>query len=844
MSTEIVLPENVDIEQRRQRFEQGWTAPDVDRIALELRDATPEWADILFRELLFVEFEFTLRDDHELKLDRYLQAFPTFASICREVFNTVSGYTVFLNKKIGTYIVLGEIGRGGMGVVYKARHPLLHQIVALKVIKRDFLHDRTTVDRFMTEIKSMGRLSHPNIVRATDAGMTDDGSPYLVMELIDGINLVDWTLRSCPHETGSSKRIRNVYLIRCCEIIRDAARGIQAIHEAKLVHRDIKPGNLILQKDGTLKILDLGLAKLRQHLAEEPLGFQPQTRQGLFLGTPGYIAPEQVCSPSKVDIRADIYSLGSTFFYLLFGVSPTENKQEARTAPLPKKVRSILNRSLAGDPSARYAQPKEMANELDAFLKQEKRNRFRRVSAVLIVVLLLGLTGVAYWKGAVSERKKTFPIFAAGSSEWPGERISETTVVPVVSEQILDLGMLSQRPTKKTPPSIVELPAERRRRITAEIETALELRRVGEIDRAFVLLSALEKELRKEVETIRDLPIESNGFPEASTTFLPFVLSLLGDCDFFNGLASGTFSSGKMDRLSKWYREAASLLGASQPLLAAELECKRQILAAMENRPKGANPPSSAVDWTSIDERSLLLFRQLAEAIDRFTDDDQPLRRFVEQFEWSAEPELLTPKARELRLFALEYLIDNDRRARKTERLADDLQSLDRILFMPYQSEEDIVYLRRFFDLAIRCRPPEDFSRIVQYLLRLCPRQTGGRSPQVLDGATLVLFYFSPVRDVNGFVIYYPSDRQRARRFELPENRNRIKEAIEQDIALSLDEDLVSLIREDHQLGVPIILSWDDTSCWPSLPRRDSFHNEDWPFKKSISLDEILGQMK
>jgi hypothetical protein len=108
-------------------------------------------------------------------------------------------------------------------------------------------------------------------------------------------------------------------------------------------------------------------------------------------------------------------------------------------------------------------------------------------------------------------------------------------------------------------------------------------------------------------------------------------------------------------------------------------------------------------------------------------------------------------------------------------------------------------------------------------------------------GSTLVLIYFSPWSDENGFAVYYPAERQAARRFELPFNRNAVKEAIKRDESMTLDDELVSLIRRDIEAGVPIVLSWDDTACWPL--RRDAFDNEDWPFDQSITVEEILGRM-
>jgi hypothetical protein len=239
------------------------------------------------------------------------------------------------------------------------------------------------------------------------------------------------------------------------------------------------------------------------------------------------------------------------------------------------------------------------------------------------------------------------------------------------------------------------------------------------------------------------------------------------------------------------------------------------------------------------EDKNLSLYLRLAEAI--AAGDDRLLQNFVEHFELNTESELMTREALDLRLFALERLIS---RSVKTDRetLAKDLRALDSILLAPYPDAGSCIYLNRFFDLAIRSCEPTDYGQLVKYLCRLRPQGAAGTRWSFPPGSTLILIYFSPWSHENGFALYYPAERQEAQRFELPFNRTAVKEAVKQGESLTLNTELAALIRRDINAGVPIVLSWDDTACW-SL-RRDAFSNEDWAFDESITIEEMLGQMK
>jgi hypothetical protein len=228
-------------------------------------------------------------------------------------------------------------------------------------------------------------------------------------------------------------------------------------------------------------------------------------------------------------------------------------------------------------------------------------------------------------------------------------------------------------------------------------------------------------------------------------------------------------------------------------------------------------------------------------------DDNQPLWNFIVQFELSTESELMTREALFLRLSGLENLID---RVKNTdpEALATALQSLDRVLLdhhlgNRYPDAHLYADLYRFFDQAIRVCAPAKHHQLVQYLLFRQGPDPSGRLRSLSQDSTFVAFYFSPwSEEVHGFALYYPVERQKARRFELPFNRAEIKNASQKGEELAWDETLVSLIRQDSESGVPIVLSWDDTACW-SLAQ-DAITIDDWPFGESIAIEEIMGQMK
>jgi eukaryotic-like serine/threonine-protein kinase len=210
-------------------------------------------------------------------------------------------------QMLGVYRLEKKLGEGGMGAVWKAQHTKLGKTVALKVLPRQLTSNPDSVGRFEREMKAVGLLDHPHIIRAMDAGEID-GTHFLVMEYADGVDLAEVVRQRGP------RKVRDA-----CEMIRQAALGLGHAHQHGLIHRDIKPTNLFLTKAGQVKILDLGLARL-QGEDVSPSSHDPTiTRMGQIMGTPDYMATEQWDDTHSVDGRADLYSLGCTLFFLLAG---------------------------------------------------------------------------------------------------------------------------------------------------------------------------------------------------------------------------------------------------------------------------------------------------------------------------------------------------------------------------------------------------------------------------------------------------------------------------------------------------------------------------------------------
>ncbi|MEZ6129081.1 MAG: FHA domain-containing serine/threonine-protein kinase [Planctomycetaceae bacterium] len=285
-----------------------------------------------------------------------------------------------VNVVIGDYECLDLLGQGGMGTVWRARHRTLGRTVALKLLRRDRMHDDDAVARFHREIAALGRLPpHPNVVVATDARCIDRQS-VLVMEFCEGQDLS----RIVKHTGGLPVK-------DACELIRQIAAGLMHIANHGLVHRDLKPSNVLLTNDGVVRILDLGMAKIIPRTMEV---LTELTCEGQALGTPDFMAPEQWRDSRHVDIRTDLYSLGCTLHFLLAGKAPFRVtadesplfKQHAHlNAPIPDlnavrndvpdDVQKLIHELMAKSINDRPAGPQQVIARLDRWARGANLSR-------------------------------------------------------------------------------------------------------------------------------------------------------------------------------------------------------------------------------------------------------------------------------------------------------------------------------------------------------------------------------------------------------------------------------------------------------------------------------------
>jgi serine/threonine protein kinase len=273
---------------------------------------------------------------------------------------------------VGRYIVLDRIGSGSMGRVYRAHHVMMDRVVALKIIAPEIASNERVVARFQREMKLVGRLDHPNVVRAFDADQINKVL-YIVMEYVNGMSLGERLKKQGP-----------IPPIEMVDYAAQAALGLAHAHEQGIVHRDIKPSNILLSDDRRVKILDLGLGVLME--ADSAATFA--TADGIAVGTVDYMSPEQACG-REVDGRSDLYGLGCSMYHLMSGrlpfpgSSPIERlgkRISGRHTPIteylpdvPASFVRVLDKMLAHKPHERYATAAQAADALQSLIRPKAK---------------------------------------------------------------------------------------------------------------------------------------------------------------------------------------------------------------------------------------------------------------------------------------------------------------------------------------------------------------------------------------------------------------------------------------------------------------------------------------
>jgi serine/threonine protein kinase len=410
--TEIPGRANRGTEQVARRFQRAWKDGARPRIEDYLPDvAEAQWSQV-FERLLRAEYDLRREGGEESSVEEYLDRFPEHSELVKAVFGTtpppLSAGSDQTGRQVGSretasrsdatdalpreladhaeYENVRVLGDGGMGVVYLAHNRLMGREEVLKVMARHIVERPGALERFAREIRAVAKLRHPNIVSAYTA-FRCGGSLVFAMEYVEGLDL-----RRMVKARGL------LTVAQSCNYVYQAALGLQHAHEEGMVHRDIKPGNLVLSHrrgKAVIKLLDFGLAKatteenaIELRAAEaSSSGEMPgyATRAGQMLGTPDFIAPEQIRDATQADIRADIYSLGCTLYYLLTGAPPfdeltlrdllyahmsmTPTPLNAVRQDVPVALAQVVAKMLAKDPADRFQQPAEVAEALKPFFK-------------------------------------------------------------------------------------------------------------------------------------------------------------------------------------------------------------------------------------------------------------------------------------------------------------------------------------------------------------------------------------------------------------------------------------------------------------------------------------------
>jgi tRNA A-37 threonylcarbamoyl transferase component Bud32 len=341
----------------------------------------------------------------------------------------VDGSPPALPCVFGEYELLEKLGQGGMGAVYKARHRRLDKQVAVKLVRPDVRNSSRFLARFQREMQAIGRLEHPHLVEAQHAG-EHEGVLFLAMKLVEGVDLARLVRAQGPLPVADA-----------CELARQAALGLHHVHQCGLVHRDVKPSNLMLTSEGQVKILDLGIARL----AGEGVENAALTQERTTLGTIDYMAPEQALDAAAVDGRADVYSLGCTLFHLLTSKPPYADQPRAKDklrahlqgavpsprslrADLPPELARLVERMLAKHPEDRPATAQEVARALEPLA----------AGADLVALALAG--GVRVAKGA--RASTTVPATARRTDRLPPAAGRRRTVLVTALAGVLAVAVL------------------------------------------------------------------------------------------------------------------------------------------------------------------------------------------------------------------------------------------------------------------------------------------------------------------------------------------------------------------------------------------------------------------
>ena len=856
----------------------------------------------LLKELLEVEIQFAaercpvesaefLHNTQESLKRRFPELHDLIKSLFRQIMQL---------RQIGDYEILCELGRGGMGIVYKAKHKLLQQTVAVKVLSQALLDDTQAVGRFRREMQLIGSLVHPNIVRALNAGETE-GMHYLAMEFVDGISL---------HKLVESIRTKNetlpiIPLGAACEAIRQAALGLQNAHELKLVHRDIKPANLMLDRRGTVKILDLGLGKFADERREDY--HSSLTMEGMVVGTVDYISPEQCENSREADIRSDLYSLGCTFYFLLTGkpvysgsrydtmrkklmahiVGEVPSLRQA-VPHLPTAIEKILQKVLAKDPAERYQTPIEFAEALAPFasfdelwtlvgeaipsdgsgvrsvtwhsntphtgfqsMRQNAPPPASRVKRILFFVglnllICLGIVVAAYFfMGYPSQR--AIMLAQAMSAENNAKQFRAEWKMAEAQEEYQKAVLITAEMLLKKRDDRIAL----RRHLRNRIEVATTQWYQGDsrvagrnLDSVLDFMNnlRLDEQLKSELDDTRKIIHERRG-----------------DFGLFGGAASGLTQEQFNSRMGR-YNDALRI--SADESRNKVIRWKQAILRALNGELDEAekllreNPPL-------LDEQDLYFtyIHQLAEAVVFYyqraggyaaTDRDEKLRTFQRQFTLRSNAlgtAAMQPEILDLLIFSSEFLINDSIKNEDWGTLSEDLLSnTNATNSFLRQYPGATPFMRRFYELLIRSavllhdhsQQQRDKHRHIDNIVRLLERMRLTESDATEREKPTLVYFFLPEsnRPEEGFVIFYPQDGRDRVLYPLALTRQMVKQSNGRSLP-PLPPELLERVKADN-LATPgsLRISWEDTAAWARAD--DALAEREYPYGEMLRLNPFF----
>ncbi len=326
-------------------------------------------------------------------------------------------------NRYGRYEIVEELGRGSMGVVFKAYDPNIDRIIALKVLRPDRVTSKAFVERFLKEAKAIGRLSHPNIVAVYDVGQ-DHGTIYIAMEFLEGTPLNDLIAKG------------DMEIKEIIKIAFQVASALDYAHKKGIVHRDIKPSNIIITPEGDVKLTDFGIAHI-----DDP-SMPHQTQAGEILGTPAYMSPEQVLGRS-VEGSADIFSLGIVIYEMVTGVRPFKGpnlaaifnaitqispEEPSRLRPdCPQALSKIIMKCLEKEPDRRFQTAGELASALQKLLtppgRESEKPSKKGLLAGLLAVVVVAVAGIVIYLNQTKEAPPKPTAVIEATSRPPGARV-------------------------------------------------------------------------------------------------------------------------------------------------------------------------------------------------------------------------------------------------------------------------------------------------------------------------------------------------------------------------------------------------------------------------------------